>query len=228
MKEWLMNCTNIMRLNHEENFKFSACQKTEVFGMKIGLDMDEVITSFVDTYLPYYNKNHGTDWKKEDIYSYYLYEVFGISKEEDTKSIVSFGETEEYKNMPLIEGAADGIRKLSRKNELYIITGRPFDRREITEEAIRKNFNNCFKGLFFTDFKAERGHAVPKHTICNDLGIELMIDDMPSTAEEIYNYCNIPIIMPEYPWNKNFDIHGTKISRVNGWKGIMKYCRESL
>jgi len=195
--------------------------------MKIGVDMDEVITAFIDSYLPFYNKLHETNWKKDNLYTYYFYEVFGISKAEDMKSIVEFGKTEEYKNMPLIDGALEGIHKLSKKNDLYIITGRPLDRREITEDTISKNFNGCFKGLFFTDFKAERGHAISKYSICQNLKIEAMIEDMPSNAQEISNYCNIPVIMPECPWNKDMDTAGTKISIVEGWKGILNYFKDA-
>jgi len=83
--------------------------------MIIGVDVDEVLTKFVDTYLSFYNKVKGTSWKREDIQTYYFYEVFGISKEEDTKSIIDFGKTKEYSEMPLVDGAVDGIFELKKK-----------------------------------------------------------------------------------------------------------------
>ena len=194
--------------------------------MKIATDLDEIVFAFTDTYLPFYNKLHGTNFKKEDIHSYYFYEVFGISKEEDTKSIVAFEKTKEYTEMPLVEGAIDGIRELSRNNELHAITGRPLERKKIVDNLIDKNFYGCFKSIHFTDFKAERGHAVPKYEFCKKLDIELMIEDTAETAVEISQKCNIPVLVPKYPWNKNADFSGTKAMHTDGWKGIMKYFKD--
>jgi hypothetical protein len=195
--------------------------------MRIGVDVDKVLTNFTDTFLPFYNKAHGTDWKKEKIHTYFFYEALGISKEEDTKSIIEFGKTWEYANMPLIVGAIDGILELKKKNDLYIITGRPLERKQIVEDLIHQNFYGCFKGISFTDFSAEKGHATPKYEFCKQLGIELMVEDIDKSAIEISKECNIPVIVPKYPWNKNADFSGTKCVHVDGWKGIMKYCREN-
>jgi uncharacterized HAD superfamily protein len=197
--------------------------------MKIATDLDEIDFAFTDAYLPFYNKLHGTHFKKEDIHSYYFYEVFGISREYDTKVIDMFIETAEYRNMPLVKGAYEGIRELSKNNELYAITGRRIDKRKVTEDLVARHFDGCYKSIHFTDFKAETGHAIQKYEICKQLGIELMIEDLAEIAIEISQKCDIPVIMPDYPWNKNANLDGTNVTRVFGiWEGIMGDARKYI
>lgn len=195
--------------------------------LKIGVDVDEVLTKFADTFLIFYNKTYGTNFKKEQIKTYCFYDDFGVSKAQDSKAITAFGKTKEYIDMPLVEGCIDGILELKKKNDLYIITGRPLERRQIVENLINQNFHGCFKDLKFTDFNAEKGHAVPKYQFCKELGIELMIEDIAKSAIEISKECDIPVIVPKYPWNERADFSGTKCIHANGWNGMIKYFKEN-
>ena len=190
--------------------------------MKIGVDVDEVLTKFIDTYLAFYNKTHSTAWKREDIRTYRFHDDLGISRKEDSESIAVFGKTNDYIDMPLVEGAVEGILELRKKNDLYIITGRPLERKKIVESLINKDFCGCFKDIKYTDFSAEKGHAIPKYKFCKELGIELMIEDLQDSALEIYKECNIPVIVPKYPWNDRANFAGTKCVHVDGWEGILE------
>jgi len=97
------------------------------------------------------------------------------------------------------------------------------------EELVRKNFNGCFKEICLTDYNTSRGHAIPKYEYCKKLGIELMIEDIPSSAIEISKECNISVIMPDCYWNKKVDLKGTKVIRAfDGWKGIMEETEKIL
>jgi hypothetical protein len=48
-----------------------------------------------------------------------------------------------------------------------------------------------------------------------------MIEDLSDSALEISKECNIPVIVPKYPWNEKADFSGTTCVHVNGWEGIL-------
>jgi uncharacterized HAD superfamily protein len=48
----------------------------------IGIDLDDVLLNFNDAFLDFHNSTYSTSNKREDITSFYLEEIWGISKEE--------------------------------------------------------------------------------------------------------------------------------------------------
>ena len=61
--------------------------------MKIGLDMDEVITEFVMGFLKFYNEKFNKDIKFENWTSYNFWEVVGGTREELVELVDEFYET---------------------------------------------------------------------------------------------------------------------------------------
>jgi uncharacterized HAD superfamily protein len=197
--------------------------------MKIGTDLDEVLSPFVRIFLPFYNQRHGTSWKEKDMWTYNFTKALGISDKEVNAEIEEFRKGADYKTLPLIKGAFKGIEELSKQGDIYIITGRQIEAKEITEKWVEKNFDGYIKDICFSDFRADRGFITPKHEFCKKLGIDLMIEDLAESALEIYRKCDIPVIVPRYPWNlyaEAGEFIGTKCSHVDGWKGIRKEARK--
>ena len=195
---------------------------------KIGVDVDEVLFPFTDNLLIFYNKKHNANVKKEDIYVYEFYKVLGISKEKEMDDIKEFLNSPLFKEMKPIEGAVEGIKELRENNELYIVTGRSSHTKETTYHQIISYFNDRFKEIHLSEFNPYIGFKTPKFQFCKQIGIELMIEDIASTALEISKQCNIPVIMPNYPWNKNANLDETKVKRVEGWKGIIEEARKYI
>lgn len=197
--------------------------------MKIGVDVDEVIFPFTDNLILFYNKKHSANVKKSDIWVYEFYKVLNISKEKEMDDIREFIESPLFKEMRPIEGSVEGLCELRKNNELYAITGRGDSTEDITNKQISDYFNGLFKDVCFSEFNPYLGFKTPKFHYCKKLGIEIMIEDIASTAIEISRECNIPVIMPNYRWNEDADIKGTGVIRVfEGWKGIMKEARKYI
>ena len=55
--------------------------------MRIGLDLDEVLSRFVLGLVEYYNSTYKTSLKLEDFHSYKFWEVWGGTKEDTIKKI---------------------------------------------------------------------------------------------------------------------------------------------
>ena len=194
--------------------------------MKIGVDVDEVLFPFSDNFFLLYNNKHGTNFKKSDMLVYEFYRVLGLSKDEELKEIAEFNNSPLFRGMRPIEGAVEGIYALREKNDLYALTGRNKYTKNITEEQISTHFSNCFNGIYLSEFSIKTGFKTPKYEFCRQLGIDVMIEDIDKTAIEISNKCDIPVLVPKYPWNKNADFSGTKARHTDGWNGIMKYFKE--
>ena len=194
---------------------------------KIGVDIDDVLFPFSPEFIKFNNMNYGMNWKIENMHAPLFYKAFGISQEEERARLAEFVTSPAFREMKPIKGAVEVVNELKQYGELHNITGRnPKFVKEVTEYQISTHFKDAFKTINYATFSAEGGFKIPKFQLCKDLGIELMIEDIAASAIEISTKCNIPVIMPHYPWNKEANLDGTNVKRVYlGCKGIIEEAR---
>ncbi len=188
--------------------------------MKIGIDIDNVISNFNDNLLKEFliqdkklrntgiiNENADYiirgmfDWTKEEIDDFYTNNIERI-----------------VINLSLIENSKKYIDKLKEdKNEIYIITGRnngeysnPYN---MTKEWLEKYKIN-YDELILTN--AYQHHE--KADICVENNIDIMIDDSIRVCKECLNK-NINSILFDTPYNRK----EKEIKRVHNWKEIYNY-----
>lgn len=187
--------------------------------MKIGIDIDNVISNFDDTLLNEYLK-HDKQLRNTGIINknvYFRNGMFDWSEEEEknfyTKNIEKFA-----KKFKPINNSAYYINKLKQDgHEIYIITGRdngeysnPY---QMTVDWLEK-YNIPYDKLILTNAY----NSKEKADICVDNKVDIMIDDSTKICEEIYKTTTKVLIMTT-PYNKQ-----TKtITRVNNWKEIYEY-----
>lgn len=152
--------------------------------MKIGVDLDEVLAEFVESFLPYHNNLHHTDYKKGDIFSYNFPDVYGYSKEENLQEIFEFQQSEQFMQIQPVAWAHEVLRWLSKNHELYVITSRQDYVEEKTQTRINIHYPNIFKKIYFTNEYSLSGAPRRKADVCDELWIELMIDDSLIYAEQ--------------------------------------------
>ena len=58
--------------------------------MKIGIDVDDVIFEFLNSFLDFYNNKTGKKFLKEQFSSYYFWEITGETREEGVKLVDEF------------------------------------------------------------------------------------------------------------------------------------------
>lgn len=187
--------------------------------MKIGIDIDNVISNFNNALLNEYLL-HDKELRNTGI----------INKNADyiRKGMFDWNEDEEanfYKNnieriakkLEVIEGAKEYIDKLHKDGHfIYIITGR--DNGEYTEpynmtkEWLDEN-NIYYDNLILTD--AYDKHAKTKK--CLEYSIDIMIDDSVSICSDCIEN-GITTILMDTPYNKYVNIH-----RVKSWKEFYEY-----
>ncbi len=187
--------------------------------MKIGIDFDDVLFHFVPAFLLYHNRMHGTDFSKDDVWSYRFWEVFGIARDEALNRVFAFLGSPEAEALIPVEGSHKGIASLARDHELHIITARQEWLAEVTHGLLERHFPPVFSGVYFANHFSDDRSGLSKGVICDRLGIDVFIDDAPANVLESVR-AGRKILLLDAPWNTFMDPI-EHISRVRSWDEIV-------
>ena len=189
--------------------------------MKIGIDIDEVVVSFLEGFLEIYNKKYNTNISVDEIISYNLWECLPITKEESISIGDEFHDSEHFEGMGLVEGAVESIKKLSTNHEIIFVTSRPLNIKSKTENFIQKHFPKIPVKIFFSgDFY---GKGLTKSQICSDQGIDFLVEDNKHYAFDCAKN-GINVFLLDKPWNKDYEEH-VNLTKVNNWNEILENLR---
>lgn len=188
--------------------------------MKIAIDIDDVLANFLPTLLDFHNTTYKTNYEKEHFKTFHLWETWGGTREEAIDKVFHFYETEEFKNIAVIEGAKDAVKLLKQNHELIVVTARPEDLRSKTEEWISTHFPGLFSDIHIANRFSKSGPQTTKALLCEKHGADMLIDDSLDYALE----CVAPhrkILLFDNPWNQHPELP-TGIHRVRSWEEIQK------
>ncbi len=187
--------------------------------MNIAVDIDDTLLDFVGTYILFHNETFKTNLKKEDFETYSFNYARGGTMKQAVSSVRQFYKTDFFKGMKPFPGAIEVIQKLKEKNNLFIVTSRPYNMKEGTFDQLSKYFQNTFLEVFFSSnhYTKAKNSGKTKAEICNDLEASLLIDDSLVYTQECVTK-GINSILLDAPWNQNGSIEG--IVRVKSWKEI--------
>ena len=193
----------------------------------IGIDTDEVLAVLFPNLLRYMNPIFGKNFSMKDMWSYKVWEVYGVPLEEMMPHVLAFHKTDAIRHAPIIEGAVGGVAELVRRgHKLVGITGRPEFTRDDTEAWLRKGFNGAFEGLYYAK-SLFGGHLPTKADICLREGVDTLVDDSPIFTSE-HNplvHHGLQILFydhnGEYQWGKGVK-NSRHVKRVHSWKEIVR------
>jgi len=194
--------------------------------MKIGIDVDEVIAEFMDSFLKFYNHKHKTHFRREDFKSYNLWETLGVSKDQTTLAANEFYDTDYFRNITPVHGSIYGVYSLNKKmgNEVVIITARPPEIENSTISWIKEYFP-ILSDIYFVHNSAISGdaRASTKGDICSRLGIDILIEDNLTFVNEVRQLSEkTKVLVYECPWNKGKELpQGAQF--VKSWEDIRNY-----
>ncbi len=191
--------------------------------MTIGVDIDDVLAQWNISYLKYINNKFGTNFKFDQITEYDYRQCFPefIERIDFFNLCFEFYGRPEFIDLDRVEYSEESIKRLAKKHKLYAVTARPEHLQQITENWIDKYFPNI-KEIVFTNFftKDPNQKMIPKSEVCQNLGVDLFIEDAPHHAKDIAAK-GINVFLLEKPWNRNFEVEN-KIFRKDSWKHITK------
>lgn len=189
--------------------------------MKIGIDMDDVIVDFFPSFLRFYNQRYEKDFKFQDMTDYHIWKIgIGRDREEAITLVDEFYNSNEFSQIPFVNGARKGVEELARQNgDLIIITSRPIRFREKTQSFLEKHFRDIKFKIHYSSGLHEQGGT--KADICKIEGVEIFLEDCLKYAEEcVFN--GISVLLLDKPWNQGSN---GKAERVYNWDEILEKIR---
>lgn len=187
--------------------------------MKIAIDLDEILADFMSALILFHNDVYNTKLKKSDFFSYKFWEVWGGTEKEAIQKIYDFHKTSYFHDIKPITGSVDAVNELKKGNDLFVITSRQDDVTRETKQWIKEYFDGIFSQIQFANHYSQNGTPRKKSDFCNDLKIDVLIEDSPDYARECFK-AGRKIILFKYPWNVNTKIEG--IYLVNNWGEALK------
>jgi len=201
----------------------------EVFGNRtpskslIGIDIDEVVAEFLESFLKFYNTKYNKEHRKEDFETYQFEDTIGGTHEDAVNLVKEFGNHYFFENLPLVDGAVEHVKELSKEYEIIFITARHPMFKEKTESFLKKYFEEIFSEVLYTG-EAFAKYGITKADLCKERGIKIMIDDNKLFANELAEK-GVKVFLLDKPWNKNYDKH-ENIIKVKDWKEVIKKIQE--
>jgi uncharacterized HAD superfamily protein len=189
---------------------------------KLAVDIDEVMFPMAPTLLDYHNTVYGSDYRLDQMASYYLEDLTGETEEEMLTKIKSYLKTEHYTLGQPIEGSVNAIQKLRRKFSLAVVTSRDHFYRGSTEAFLQDNFGGLYDELHYTHTEDNPNITIPKYAICETIGAIALIDDNLSNIISCAERSMSGVLFGNYPWNQ-VDKLPDNVVRVNNWQEVLEY-----
>jgi uncharacterized HAD superfamily protein len=187
--------------------------------MKIGVDLDEVLADYLSAVIDFHNASFGSSLKKEDFVSYKFWEIWGGTVDEAIDKIYEFNKTDFFKKIKPVPGSQEVLDVLKQNHELFVITSRQQDFANETKAWLDEHFPGVFQGVHFTNKYSKSGESRSKLSVCDELEIDVLIEDSLDYALECLNEKR-KVFLLDYSWNQSTDLP-EKISRVDSWPEIL-------
>jgi uncharacterized HAD superfamily protein len=186
--------------------------------MNIGVDCDDVLAQLYPAFFLYHNVIYGTTFTLEKTKKYYLWETYPFSYDHFLEEMQNFIHQYGHKLLTL-PNSNPTLQKLSDNNTLYVITSRPNEYKNLTLDWINTHYPGIFNDVFFGNSFSPSGPTISKSQFCEDLSIDILIEDALHNAEECAEKCEVLLL--DYPWNSNSK--HPSIQRVSNWNQILEH-----
>jgi len=174
--------------------------------MKIGIDIDGVISNFVKNFIKIVKKEYFIDLREQDIYAHDLFLVLGITEEEAMKLI----HKTLIEDLDLISGAKKSINQLKNKHEIYLLTARSDDFNSNTKNWLKR------KGIPYDELI----HLDEGRKYQANLKLDIIVEDNLKDAIRWIDKSNEVIIF-DHPWNRSLNV-SKLFKRAFNWQEIVE------
>ncbi len=174
--------------------------------MKIGIDIDGVISDFVYEFNKIVLDKYDYPLTESEIYLHDLYLVLGIQQEECFELIEKTLE----KDLNLVKDAKHVLDKIKNENDIYILTARSVKFRETTIDWLRRKSIPYDEILFLNE--GEKYSCSEQF----DIIIEDCLKDAINWSNRVKN-----VIIFDHPWNQTIDVK-KQLIRVENWVEILE------
>jgi len=166
----------------------------------IALDMDEVIANVTPKFLDIYEKHYGKRLSKADYWGKKIYQIEGAMNIRETLHEKGF-----FRDLPIMEGSQEGVRKLMEDYEVYITTAA-----QEFKYSLEDKYDWLQEHFPFIHWK--------QFVFCGDksiLGMDYMIDDH---VHNLQTFRGKGLL-----FSASHNIHETEFTRVNNWAEVLAF-----
>ncbi|MBI5797528.1 hypothetical protein HZA98_01330 [Candidatus Woesearchaeota archaeon] len=186
--------------------------------MHIGLDLDDVLASWQDSFLGFYNRKHNTHFKRKEFSSYKLWEILGCEQAYAYQMVDEFYTSSFFSDIPPIPGSQKAIESLHiQGSRLSVITARPHYIQEESISWVEKHFPERITSVHFVGIYNENTSTAKKN-ICDKLAVDAFVEDNLDTAKACISQCR-RVFLLDTPWNQGAT---NGIERVKSWEEIIQ------
>lgn len=186
--------------------------------MKIGVDFDDVLLDCNTSLALFHNSRYGTSYEREDVRSWYLEHTWGCTQQEVVARVKEWYGSQEHAESRPVAGAIAAVGELARSHELYVITSRPANVKDLTQVWLDRHFPDQFGQLHFTSH-FEPG-AGSKAEVCRKLGISLLVEDSLLHARDVAA-SGATVLLLDCPWNQ--EAVPDNIIRIFTWDDVLNF-----
>jgi uncharacterized HAD superfamily protein len=120
-----------------------------------------------------------------------------------------------------LDGAVQGINRLSKKYRLVIVTARhPFLKRR-TIKWLNYNFPSVFEKIIFVSYRTYFQPYEKKSVICEKIGAKILLDDKMHNAIDCSNNGIKVYLFGNYNWRLN-EVLPKNIIRTKDWAKVVE------
>ena len=188
----------------------------------MALDLDDVLSDYVPAVLSFHNHRYQTAYTLTDVTAYGYWKFWGGTREEATRKVYEFYETDYFKKLQPVRGAVEGVKALKRNYGLVVVTSRPTDIEKQTRDWIEKFFPQTFVEIALTDAFTPDGRVeIKKSAVCRRLKAEVLVEDcLEYLQESCRELPHLRGILFDKPWNQGASLPAN-VKRVYSWKEIV-------
>lgn len=192
----------------------------------IAVDLDEVLSTQLETIRLFNNKHYGSSHTPEDYtieapYWRYFESVWQVDDAEGDRRVEHYISSGGLSDQGTVPGAIEAIKKLKRRFKLVIVTNRLQSHADETHRWLNRHFSKIFDDVRFTSVWGDKGSSA-KAKISKDIGADYFIDDNLNHCLAVAEEEITCLLFGEYGWNRE-EVKNKKIIRVKNWDEVLEY-----
>lgn len=190
----------------------------------IGVDMDDVLFDCCNTLNAFHNETYGSIHARADYSVYDLAKVWGCTYDDIKERVNAYYKTDYHHDAQPVVGSVESIVALKENHDLCVITARNEETsRAATEKWLAQHFPGMFNSVHFISHFYGSAPAQTKREVCDELGVDLFIDDALHNAIDIAA-AHRPVLLLDNPWNQGeLPPH---VNRIYSWNDALQYIQE--
>jgi len=143
-----------------------------------------------------------------------------ISPKQIKRLVQDFCGSDEFWNLPEIDGAKKGLEMLRELGSLHVVTSRLLSETTLTLDCMDRYFPGSIQSVHFTRTEYGAGGSITKAGVCQELGLTHLVEDCRENLLDCVDVLKQGFLI-DRPWNQG-DLP-SNLQRVYSWQDIVDH-----